>query len=344
VDTFLDLLDSAPRGSTALFYYAGHGVQSKDDMYLFPNDISFPLRHPDELKIGAVFVDDLVKELNSTSTAMRMLFLDACRTDIEPILTRNLSLAVSATNIVQAKSDTLIVYSTSEGQLALDGTPLSETPYSPFAEGAIKLFRSGDDVTVGVQQLMGEVRRLTRQSQVPVVMSTVSSRFQFIKGGVQSSQDAALEAEKAAWNTVRETGYSRVQLSHYLQNFPGGLYEAEAKTYLEAISQGPLQQTPSSPVPTSVNLSQSPTARSELTNFGLSVDLSPDKGWVISSVDPATPFSGRIRAGDEIWKINGETITSASQAPDMIYKSMANDGRVGLVVRRFGQPYSVTIR
>lgn len=342
-NAFVSRLDQAPRGSTALVYFAGHGIQNGDDMYLFASDIPIS-SHANAHEIGGVYVGNLVEKLNSTPTKLRMLFFDACRTEFDPVVTRNLSISMSAASTARPKSDTLIVYSTSEGQVALDGTPLSQSPYSPFAEAAINLFSSNQDLSMGIQQLLGEVARLTRDQQVPMFFSSVKSRFQFIVGGEQGRFDAALEAEKSAWSDVRASEYSRIQLSMYLENYPGGLYEEEARSRLDMLASGVTNAVNAVMTPSNSQAISASRAQRGLADYGLTLMVSEDQKWMVSDVESATPFFGKIRSGDELWKVNGKTMDSASQAAELIYKSLAEDGRVGLVVRRFGQPYSVTIR
>ncbi|GHU23999.1 hypothetical protein FACS1894172_15720 [Spirochaetia bacterium] len=99
------------------FFYAGHGVQSNGENYLIPVDAS--IASESFLRSRALQVQAVLDELNTASNTLNIVVLDACRDN-------PFSWARSGTrglNVVTGQpTDSIIVYATSAGATALDGT------------------------------------------------------------------------------------------------------------------------------------------------------------------------------------------------------------------------------
>ena len=103
--------------SYGFFFYAGHGVQSNGENFLIPVDANIPGEN--FLKNRAVSVQLVLDELNDARNSLNVVVLDACRDN--PFSwgrSGNRGLAM----ISRQPADSIIVYATSAGQQASDGT------------------------------------------------------------------------------------------------------------------------------------------------------------------------------------------------------------------------------
>ena len=76
-DAILSRLEqSADKSGIALFYYAGHALQSNEDNYLLPVDMQ---EYPSSLsELGALRLSDVLARMKGATRA-KLVFLDACR-------------------------------------------------------------------------------------------------------------------------------------------------------------------------------------------------------------------------------------------------------------------------
>jgi len=127
IDASQDQIDSAvtrlknrlsvSTNSYGFFFYAGHGVQSNGENFLIPVDANIPGEN--YLRSRAVSMQVMLSELNDAGNELNMVVLDACR-DNPFSWARSGSRGLSVIGNQPAKS--IIVYATSAGQTAADGT------------------------------------------------------------------------------------------------------------------------------------------------------------------------------------------------------------------------------
>ena len=99
------------------FFYAGHGVQSGGENYLIPVDANIPGEN--FLRSRAVSVQTVLDELNDAKNSLNVVVLDACRDNpFGWARSGNRGLAL----VSRQPADSIIVYATSAGQTASDGT------------------------------------------------------------------------------------------------------------------------------------------------------------------------------------------------------------------------------
>jgi len=154
--------------SIALVYYAGHGGQVGGENYLLPVDIDIPKRESD-IQLSAIKVDDIINSLRSKT---KIIFLDACRDN--PALIRSLSkgrgsyrggLAPASGSMLNDQSSGIfIAYATDAGNIALDGTGQSNSPFTTALLRHMKQPVSIDDMFSMVTR---DVRAETKNQQKP---------------------------------------------------------------------------------------------------------------------------------------------------------------------------------
>lgn len=165
----LEISDKA----VALFYYAGHGVQVDGRNFLIPVDADIKTEADIEFEsIDAQWVLDKIKESHE---GLSVIVLDACRNNPFPSSTRS---ATRGLVRMDAPRGSLLAYSTSPGEEALDGTN-GNSPYSAALASAIT--QPGLKLEEVFKQVRRDVLAKTKNSQVPWESSSLTDDFYFSK-------------------------------------------------------------------------------------------------------------------------------------------------------------------
>ncbi|MBR0799457.1 caspase family protein [Bradyrhizobium jicamae] len=166
----------------ALFYYAGHGVETHGLNYLVPVDA----RPADE---GDVFeqligMADVLGQMEKSGAKVNLVLLDACRNN--PFRGRGVRSTSGGLAQMQAPPGTLISFATQPRSVALDGHH-GHSPYTRALAAIIRhqgygLFRTFNEVGLAVE-------RETHGRQLPwLASSPMATRFYFAGQGVPTMQ------------------------------------------------------------------------------------------------------------------------------------------------------------
>jgi uncharacterized caspase-like protein len=165
---------------TALFYYAGHGLQVAGHNHLVPVDAQ--LQNERDLDFEAVPLDFVLKQMEiEREGKTSIVFLDACR---DNPLARSLARSMGTRSAgigrglaqVQTGVGTFIAYSTQPGNVALDG----EGRNSPFTAALVKGVKlPGRNLTAVMIEVRKEVLARTGGRQVPWDHSALTGDFYF---------------------------------------------------------------------------------------------------------------------------------------------------------------------
>jgi hypothetical protein len=160
--------------SVGLFYYAGHGIQSKGSNYLIPVDAN--IKSEEEIDIYCVEADDILGLLENAGTKMNIIILDACRNN--PFgRSWSRSLEGSGLALMNAPAGSLIAYSTSPGRTASDGGG-SNGLYTEALLANIKT------PNISILQMFMRVRRTVSEksskSQIPWESISLTDDFYFV--------------------------------------------------------------------------------------------------------------------------------------------------------------------
>ena len=157
-------------GTVAMIYYAGHGVQVAGENYLLPVDAK--ISSPSDLDGNSLRLVDLMGTLESISSRMRIVVLDACRNNPFPEVNdtgRGLA-------IVDAPNGSIVGYSTAPGMEAQDG----DGNHSPYTSAFLNNAR---EPNLPIEQLFKRVRlevnNATKGRQTPWESSSLTSDFYF---------------------------------------------------------------------------------------------------------------------------------------------------------------------
>jgi uncharacterized caspase-like protein len=165
---------------TAVFFYAGHGLQVSSQNYLVPVDAAVE-REPD-LDFEGVRLDLVLKHMElQREGKTNIVFLDACR---DNPFTENLARTMGTRAVsvgrglaqVQAGVGTFIAYSTQPGNVASDG----EGRNSPFTAALRRhLTDPGRNLTAIMIDVRKDVLEETHGRQVPWDHSALTEDFYF---------------------------------------------------------------------------------------------------------------------------------------------------------------------
>jgi len=116
IDRFKNRL-SVSKNSYGFFFYAGHGLQHNGVNYLIPSNANIP--NVNYLGEASVSVQSMLAELNDAGNDLNVVVLDACR-DFPAAWSRSTNRGLTV--VANQPADSIIVYATSAGSVASDGT------------------------------------------------------------------------------------------------------------------------------------------------------------------------------------------------------------------------------
>jgi len=157
----------------ALFYYAGHGVETHGLNYLVPVDA-----HPlDEADVFAemVGVSGILDQMEKSGTRINLVLLDACRDN--PFSGHGVRSTTGGLAQMPAPVGTLISFATQPRSVSLDGSD----GHSPYTEALVKAMqRPGAGLFKTFNEVGLAVEKATNGQQLPWVSSTpISGNFYF---------------------------------------------------------------------------------------------------------------------------------------------------------------------
>nr|WP_314382465.1 caspase family protein [uncultured Cardiobacterium sp.] len=170
--------------STALFYYAGHGVQHEGKNYLLPIGAIGSIQKPgqiDDRAISAAYVLGAMED-----SRIKLVFLDACR-DAPFTFSRSLSRGLAP---MSKSGGTLISYATMPGTTAADG----DSRNSPYARSLAKWMREPLKIEDILKQVGSDVERETGGKQSPEYTTAVRTDFFFTAPTTPTAGESAAAA------------------------------------------------------------------------------------------------------------------------------------------------------
>jgi len=220
----------------ALFYYAGHGIQVKNQNYLIP--VNAKIESEASVPYQGVSLNQVLDEMDNGKSAANIVILDACRNN--PITgkfrsgqSRGLAVPTSA------PKGTVIVYATDPGNVASDGRGRNGL----FTAAMLTAFKGNDLTLDGILTVASaEVEKASGGAQTPYVNGpkTLQKNLNFhvtVEPGLG-------EIERTFWTSI-ERSNDAADFEAYLQKYPEGSYKALAENRLKRLKAG--QQASSAP-------------------------------------------------------------------------------------------------
>jgi hypothetical protein len=226
-----EFLDQLGPDDTALFFYAGHGVQIANENFLIPVDFA-PGSSLSAAKFSCVSVAQVLDELSRRRPKKSIVILDACRSN--PV-TDKYSLEAGLAQPQSSGKDTFVVFSTSPGQTAADNPSGHNSWFSgALAENAAAAGLEINEVFTKVKRRVSDA---TGGRQTPWTLSSLTSSFYFHApaAGVAEDDPSAADhwiADAQRRERRQEWASAARQLNRILQRAPGGGVEDSARARL----------------------------------------------------------------------------------------------------------------
>ena len=165
----------AGRAATVLFFFAGHGIQSRGENYLIPAGANI-VREAD-LELEAVSASVILRQMEEVEASTNIMILDACR---NMPLTRSFRSGGVGLTQMDAPNGSFIAYSTAPGSGAADGAGAN----SPFAAALLQeIARPGQPIEAVFRNVRRSVLESTGGEQTPWDSSSLIDAFFFMPEG-----------------------------------------------------------------------------------------------------------------------------------------------------------------
>lgn len=176
MDKAIQTFSSRAKGAdVALFFYAGHGIQYQGDNYLVPVDAQLPSE--EYVKYNCTNANIVLDVMENLGCSMKIVILDACRNN--PFARSwHRSIAGGGLGIMNAPKGTFIAFSTSPGDVALDGNNGERN--SPYTAALLQtLDMRGLSITDFFQEVLERVATATNERQTPWTSNSFRGKFVF---------------------------------------------------------------------------------------------------------------------------------------------------------------------
>jgi uncharacterized caspase-like protein/ABC-type transporter MlaC component len=245
IQGFGEKLAKAAKEGVGVFYYAGHGVQSRGVNYLIP--VGAQVRREPDLELEAVSASWVLTEMEFAGNRLNIVILDACRNNP---LVRGFRSQAAGLARMDAPAGSLIAYSTAPGATARDGEGLN-SPYTAALAEAMRV--PGLKVEEAFKRARLGVMKATREEQVPWESSSLTGDFSFRpEAAAKAAGPAPPPVEEASrndtvvevafWKSI-ETSQNAADFQAYLDRYGGsGAFTVLARNRLKALTEKPARE------------------------------------------------------------------------------------------------------
>jgi uncharacterized caspase-like protein len=229
----LDFAHQVQSANIAVVYFAGHGMEIRDENWLIPIDAELRLdvaASQEAVALGSIM------PIVSRSRKLGLVILDACR---DNPFGKQLQLSLPGRSLpnrglasVEPPGSVLVAFAAKHGTTADDGSGRN----SPFTTALLRnLEIAGLEVGYLFRNVHDEVYSATQQRQEPYVYGTLSKEPIYLKSPAQNSVPALSEAAQT-WAAVKETSSPDV-LNKYIASFGTTIYGDLARERLANLGQ-----------------------------------------------------------------------------------------------------------
>jgi uncharacterized caspase-like protein len=163
--------DRLGRGSTGVFYFAGHGLAVRGRNYLVPVDAD--IAREDEVAFAALDLGAVMEKLDSARNPVNLVILDACRNNP---FGKRFTVAQQGLAQVDAPPGTLIAFATAPGSVAADGGGRNGLYTRHLLE---QMARPGVSIEEVFKGTRAAVRKDSAGRQIPWESTSLETQFSF---------------------------------------------------------------------------------------------------------------------------------------------------------------------
>jgi len=216
---------SISKNSYGFFFYAGHGLQFNGVNYLIPAKAEIP--GANYLGDRAVSVQTMLAELNDAGNELNIVVLDACR-DFPAAWSRSTNRGLSV--VANQPADSIIVYATSAGSTAADGTGRNGL----FTSQLLKNLKTPGLEVSEVFRLTGsDVARASNRTQIPAIYN------QFFETAYLGTKPTPTPAPAPAPTPAIDTAAAKASYDRGVGFYNRGEYDSAIREFTEAIRLNP---------------------------------------------------------------------------------------------------------
>ena len=225
-------------GGVALFYYAGHGVQSSGANYLIP--VHAQVESERHLRTRTVPATLVLQEMEEAPTALNIVVLDACRNNPYSASGRSVGGSRGLVRMDTPPGSFFLAYSAAAGQVAEDGDGANSVYTGALATA---MMQPGLELEEVFRQAGRTVRTQTGGSQVPWREGSWDGVFHFVPPGTgpvvpEPVAEPGMDPEQEEWRFVRNSGNPDV-VRDFLERHPNGRLAGAARALLAQLSVWP---------------------------------------------------------------------------------------------------------
>lgn len=238
-------------GGHGLFYYAGHGVQSRGHNYIIPVDAN--IQSEADVEDSGVDVNLVLSYMDDAQNGLNIVILDACRNNP---FSRSFRSASDGLAQVDAPTGTLIAYATAPGRVAADGVGENGLYTAELLKG---MRLSGLSATEMFMHVRAEVMKRSGNKQVPWEASSLVGSFYFSgtptnsispTGTLGESSSSPTKFDGAAfeynyWDSIKNS-QNIDDFKAYLAKYPNGQFAELANNKIKTLDKVVKQTEPSS--------------------------------------------------------------------------------------------------
>jgi PQQ-dependent catabolism-associated CXXCW motif protein len=211
-------------GGVGLFYFAGHGVQSKGRNYLVP--VNARVDSESQLEFDTVDTNRVLAAMDDAGNRVNLVILDACR---DNPFARSFRSASRGLAQMEAAQGTYIAFATGPGSVAADGSGRNGL----YTQHLLQSLRQPDtDIDKVFRRVTADVARATGGKQVPWISSSLTGDFYF-RPDAGARQANASAHDRAFWDSIKDSRNAD-ELNAYLEQFPNGMFAALVRARLKS--------------------------------------------------------------------------------------------------------------
>ncbi len=223
-------------GGVGLFFFAGHGVESRGRNYLIGKDSN--LDHKDEINYESLELNKVLDKMKNSGNRLNIVLLDACRND-------PFSRSGGGGLAKSTAKGTFIVYATSPGDVASDGSG----KHGAFTSQILKhIDANGVPIERVFKRVKIGVINSTNQNQRPWVSNDITGDFYFKLPNTNTKTTKALNKLELSKDTNNLQTYpltittqpldAKVSITNIKPRYKDGILLASGKYNIKVSKSG----------------------------------------------------------------------------------------------------------